>query len=235
MPASRLSKTAAARTPEPETSRERVIRAAIETFARQGFNGTGIRDIASAAGLTTASLYHYMGNKDDLLVEIMARTIAPLNGGAARVTAEVKDAASRLAIIVEQHVWCHASDRLATLVTDTEVRALSGARRTRVVALRDQYEGHWRSAIRYGLKQGTFEVNDPDTAARALLQMSTGVSHWFSGRGKLTLEVLCREYSDWALSLVRARNSRGPIRRDDLELPAPTHYLAAEVPPVTSR
>ena len=53
------------------TSGERVRRAALELFAERGFHGTGIRQLAERAGLSSASLYHYMGTKEDLLVELM--------------------------------------------------------------------------------------------------------------------------------------------------------------------
>ena len=41
----------------------------VALFAAKGFHGTGIRELADAAGLSSATLYHYMGTKEDLLVE----------------------------------------------------------------------------------------------------------------------------------------------------------------------
>lgn len=201
------------------------MRAAITLFAQRGFNGTGIRDIAAAADLTTSTLYHYMSNKDDLLVEIMLATITPLRSAAARIVADMKDPAACLAAIVEMHVWAHASDQLVMLVADTELRALSGDRLASVVKVRDEYEGVWRSAIRAGVKQKVFEAPQPELAVRALLQMTTGVSHWFSSSGKLRLEQLCHEYADWSLALLRAHQGKRPLHYADLSLPRPNHYL----------
>jgi AcrR family transcriptional regulator len=214
------------RTRDSEATEDRVRRSALKLFAKKGFNGTGIRDIAEGAGLTTATLYYYMTNKDDLLMEIMLGTIAPLNEAAKRAARDIADPAARLAMIVEQHVWAHATDRLRTLVSDTEVRALSGAHRAKVLALRDDYEAAWRAAVRHGVDEDVFETGHVDVAARALLQMATGVSHWFSARGELSLDSLCRDYSDWALAMLRAHRGRVSVRRADLELPAPTHFLS---------
>ena len=119
-----------------ETTRQRVLRSAVRLFAERGFHGTGIRDLAAAAELTTSTLYHYMTNKDDLLVEIMLGTITPLRDAAKAIRAEIDDPATALCAIVEHHVWAHASDRLATLVTDTELRALAGDRRRVVLEVR---------------------------------------------------------------------------------------------------
>jgi len=220
-----LPKRAAAK-PTDETTRQRVLRASLELFAAKGFNGTGIRDLAHAAGLTTSTLYHYMANKDDLLVEIMTGAIAPLNAAAERILAEIEEPAAAFCTIVEHHVWLHATERLACIVTDTEVRALSGEQRDRMLTLRDGYEGRWRQAVTAGVEAGCLRAEMPGLAARALLQMATGVSHWFSPSGSLPLGQLCRLYSDGALGFLRARKADGtPLTRADLELPAPDHYL----------
>lgn len=223
---------ARAKSKTDETTRERVLRSAIERFAEKGFHGTGIRDLAEAAGLTTSALYYYMANKDDLLVEIMIGAITPLRDAAARIVVELPDPAKALCVIVEHHVWLHATDRLACIVTDTEVRALSGERRERVLQLRDEYESLWRQVLAEGRKVGVFHVEDAGLAARALLQMATGVSHWFSPKGSLGLDDLCRTYSDGALGFLRARAADGNmVTRAALQLPPPNHFLA---PIVTS-
>ena len=221
------AKRAAARTrAADETTRQRVLRSAVQLFAERGFHGTGIRDLAAAAGLTTSTLYHYMTNKDDLLVEIMLGTITPLRDAAALIRAEIADPAAAMCAIVEHHVWAHASDRLATLVTDTELRALSGDRLSAVLAVRDEYEALWRAAVNAGARAGVFVAPHPDLSTRALLQMATGVSHWFSPKGQMTLGELCRTYADNALGLLRAHDADGrAIRRDHLDVPAPNQFL----------
>ena len=203
-----------------------MLRASLELFAEKGFHGTGIRDLANAAGLTTATLYHYMSTKDDLLFGIMEGTIVPLHRAVERIMEELEDPAAALATIIEHHVWGHATDRLACVVTDTEVRALTGERRDRMLKLRDDYERLWRDVVTRGVERACFTAETPRIAARALLQMATGVSHWFSPSGSLSLERLCRLYSDGGLGFLRARAPDGSVlTRADLTLPAPDHYL----------
>lgn len=219
-------RTRKATTTKDESTRDRVLRSAIGRFAEKGFHGTGIRDLAEAAGLTTSTLYHYMANKDDLLVEIMEGAIVPLKRAAERILDAHQDPSVALCAIVEHHVWAHASDRLACIVTDTEVRALSGERLQRIMTLRDSYESLWKQAVAAGVSAGCFRTDSPGVSARALLQMATGVSHWFSPAGTLKLEELCRIYSDGALGFLRARKKDGSaLERSDLELPAPDRYF----------
>jgi AcrR family transcriptional regulator len=40
-------------------------------FARRGYEATGIRDIAAAAGISTSTVYKWIGTKDDLLRSVM--------------------------------------------------------------------------------------------------------------------------------------------------------------------
>jgi AcrR family transcriptional regulator len=49
-----------------EQTRARIIAAACQCFAEQGFSKTSNRDIARAAGLTTGALYHYFPSKAEL-------------------------------------------------------------------------------------------------------------------------------------------------------------------------
>jgi AcrR family transcriptional regulator len=207
-----------------ETPR-RIREAAVTLFAERGFHGTGIRDIATAAGATLSSLYHHFGSKDDLLVDIMFASTEPLRHAAERARAELATPAECLAMLIEQHVWSHVTDRLAKIVTDTELRALSGERRDRVVALRDSYEDLWRATVDDGIAAGAFIAAHPTALTIGLLEMCTAVSHWFRSSGTLDLRDLCRTYADGGLGLMRATSDGRPVRRDDLDIGEPTRFL----------
>jgi AcrR family transcriptional regulator len=49
-------------------TRERLLRAAADVFARRGYDGARVSDIAESAGLSNGALYAYFGSKADLLV-----------------------------------------------------------------------------------------------------------------------------------------------------------------------
>jgi len=51
-----------------EEQRERFANAAIRLIARDGFEGVTMRSVASEAGLSYGSLFHYFESKDQLLV-----------------------------------------------------------------------------------------------------------------------------------------------------------------------
>jgi TetR/AcrR family transcriptional regulator len=56
---------------EGEETRDRILEAALDLFARRGYEGTGIQEIVDAAGLTKPSLYYHFGSKQGLLEAIV--------------------------------------------------------------------------------------------------------------------------------------------------------------------
>jgi len=56
---------------EKLASRERILHAAVVLFARHGFTGTGLRELATIAGVNLAMINYFFGSKMGLLQEIL--------------------------------------------------------------------------------------------------------------------------------------------------------------------
>src|SRR6266568_9693010 len=52
------------------SKRERILRAAIDVFARSGYFNAKVSEIAKAAGVADGTIYLYFDGKEDLLVSI---------------------------------------------------------------------------------------------------------------------------------------------------------------------
>lgn len=57
----------------PSSTRERIVDAAMELFALQGYGSTGLSEIARAANVQQGSLYHFFPTKEELLAEVLRR------------------------------------------------------------------------------------------------------------------------------------------------------------------
>jgi AcrR family transcriptional regulator len=182
---------------------QRVRAAAVRLFAERGFHGTGIRDLAEAAGLSSSTLYHYMGSKEELLAAVMRDSLGRLLALGSEIAASGTPA-DRLAALVAMHVREHAEQRLETSVVDGELRALTGPRLAEVLALRDAYEALWQQVLEDGRADGSMGVEDPGLARLALLEMCSGVARWFDPGGRLELSVVTERYVAMALALVEA-------------------------------
>lgn len=69
----------AARGPEPSLTHEKIARAAIEIADAEGLAGLSMRKVAAKVGAGTMSLYRYVTNKDDDLLDLMVDTVLAEN------------------------------------------------------------------------------------------------------------------------------------------------------------
>jgi AcrR family transcriptional regulator len=56
---------------EGSATRRRILQISLRLMSQRGVDGTSMRDLASAAGLNVASLYHYFPSKRDLLESVL--------------------------------------------------------------------------------------------------------------------------------------------------------------------
>jgi TetR/AcrR family transcriptional regulator, regulator of cefoperazone and chloramphenicol sensitivity len=74
--------------------RERILHASLRLFGEQGFDGTSVRQVAAAAGVSAPLILHHFGSKDGLrkavAVEVMARVEAALDAALVDFPAEVQ-------------------------------------------------------------------------------------------------------------------------------------------------
>lgn len=208
------------------TTKDRVQQAALSLFARKGYEATGIRDIAQDAGITVASLYGHMSNKEELLISIMENGLVRLRDSSIEAMRDEVDPVEQLAILVRLHVWTHAKRRQSAIVVDTEIRSLTGDRLEYILTLRDEYERIWRDVIRRGALEGSLDVLEPKLATFAILEMCTGISHWYRPDGELDLPYVTDVFVDAALGLTRARRNGKPMRVSDVSYLDPEPIFA---------
>lgn len=65
---------------EAEQMRERLLDAAEQRFGEHGYAATSIRSIVDQAGVTTALVHYYFGNKKGLLLAVLDRALEPAAG-----------------------------------------------------------------------------------------------------------------------------------------------------------
>jgi len=55
----------------PDMRREEILAAARELFATQGIRATTVQDLAKSVGVTRGLIYHYVGDMDGLITEVL--------------------------------------------------------------------------------------------------------------------------------------------------------------------
>jgi AcrR family transcriptional regulator len=59
----------------PPSSRDKILDVAEALFARRGYAAVGMREVASAAGLSKSSLFHHFSGKPELYLEALVRVL----------------------------------------------------------------------------------------------------------------------------------------------------------------
>lgn len=201
-----------------------VQQAAVTLFAAKGFAATGIRDLGTEAGMNSATLYHYVGNKESLLELIIRSCLQELMDSGARALRASAEPAVQLAGLVASHVGITAVNQLTARVAEYEMRALTQDNRSAMQELRDEYELLFGQVIERGVRVGMFRTDDAALARLAILEMCTGVAHWYNPHGRLNLEDVqrffvasaCRMLDVDPAELVGAHYIQ-PVRRLDSE------------------
>ena len=91
------------RAPGYDGQREQILARAARLFASQGYTATTMNEVAEACGISKPSLYHYVQDKQQLLVEIAASHIGRLERVVGEVTAEALEPEAFLAQLRQEH------------------------------------------------------------------------------------------------------------------------------------
>lgn len=166
-----------------------------------------MRKLAEEADVRASAVYHWYPNKEALLVSIMDDFLGGLNREVLTAIEQFSDPVQRLAAAVRVHVSYHGLHRRAAFVTDTEVRALTGEARNRILSVRDSYEKLFLLLISDGIESGQMSCRDPKTATRAILLECTGVAVWFRPEGGLSLAEVADIHVDLVLSSLNANTA----------------------------
>ena len=135
------------RAPGYATQRDEILARAAELFARRGYPGTSMNEVAEACGMSKAALYHYVRDKDQLLVEIAQGHVARLVALVGEVAAQGLPAAEHLRRLIERFVQEYASARNAHRVLTEDVRFLEPPDRERVLADERRVIGAFAEAV----------------------------------------------------------------------------------------
>jgi TetR/AcrR family fatty acid metabolism transcriptional regulator len=105
-----------------EEKRRRILRAAIDEFARKGYFSTRMSDVAKSAAVADGTLYLYFEGKEHLLTSIFDDV---LSRAVARGRSEISNVVSpleRLRIVLRLHLETLADDRALAHVLQIETR-----------------------------------------------------------------------------------------------------------------
>ena len=159
--------------------RERIIVAAAELFAAQGYHGVSVEAVAEALGVTKPFIYYNFRDKNELLAAICRR-------GAELTFSAVQSVERRPGTYLERLAeFCR---RLANIVIDNrtfiaiynrEEIFLHKEDRAAIAKLRSEIDRHVCELIEGAAAAGEALVIDPKTTATAITVMISALWFWY--------------------------------------------------------
>ena len=169
--------------------RAAILEAATAIFAKRGFFGAQVADVARGAGIAAGTVYLYFRSKDEILTSIFDRTMQEAIEEGRAALADVEDPVERLRRIARMHLTRLGRDRNLAVVFQVELRQTTKfMEQFSATGLRD-YLAVIQQTIEDGQARGLFRKSlNPRTAAKvffgALDEMAT---NWVLSRRRYAL------------------------------------------------
>jgi AcrR family transcriptional regulator len=187
-------------------ARERVLDAAVELFAQQGYDGTSVSQVITRAGVAKGGFYHHFASKEALLYEVYGDLIGrQLDGMDEILRRELAPADTLRALIADLVVTTAASARPA-LVFWREMNRLGDERTAQYRQARRRYHDTVRRLIRDAQAAGEFaSVASADTVTFTIFGFVNELPLWFKPTGRKRPAQLADELADLVLAALAVR------------------------------
>src|SRR5690348_10413422 len=114
-------------------AKKTVFEVAAEVFHRKGYDNTSMSDVATAAGLTKAGLYHHVSSKESLLYTVLDLGLDLTDSYVMKPLEAISEPLEKLKMMVELHLRLVLEERnLEVTGLLHECKTLSSADRARI-------------------------------------------------------------------------------------------------------
>ena len=183
--------------------RGRIVERAARLFARDGFLGSSISELADACRISKSAIYHYYPSKEDILFDVMRSHVVALEEAALDVAETEAKAEARLRTLAQafMSLYVGAADRHKVLLN--ELDRLPKARRAEIVAVQRRLIEVVESILadlnpKLGQATGALRV-----AAMLFFGMINWTHTWFNPKGPVPAGALADMAVDLTLRGIR--------------------------------
>ncbi len=189
-----------------EARRREVMAAAVAVFSERGYRASAMSDIAARLGMGKASLYHYVGSKEEILVELYEDVLRENVIAARRIAASGETALDALAELIADRVAYTCRNRELLRVFFEEEAELPARQQSRLISVRHEYEQTLLEMVARGEQDGEFMLTTtPQIFVNTVLGAANWTYKWFQPQGPLSPEELGAQMAQILLATLRSR------------------------------
>jgi AcrR family transcriptional regulator len=195
-----------------DEQREQILSRAARLFAKRGYTATSMNEVAEACGVSKPSLYHYVRDKHQLLVEIAAAHIARLEALVDAVEAESLVPEARVRRLIDAFLAVYAGAQAEHRVLTGDVRFLQPADRRRILDGERKVVAAFADAIAAARPELRGAALDKPLSM-LLFGMMNWMFTWLKPRGALTHAEMAPVVADLFFGGLAAVRAPGPRPR----------------------
>ena len=184
------------------SKRERILRAAVDVFARNGYFNAKGSEIAKAAGVADGTIYLYFDGKEDLLVTIFREHTRNYLQSLERELANVRQPEDRIRVAIRHHLETLGRDKALAIVSQVELR-----HSLKFMSLLSQQEvadylNMIRKIVEYGQAEGVFRRTlHPTLVAKSVFGiLDEMVTSWILSEKDHNLADQAEQIADFVLT-----------------------------------
>lgn len=188
-------RTAEQRAEERSAKRHALLLAAVRMFNERGFHATLLEDVAASLGISKPTIYHYLGNKEQVLLECVALGLEEFREAIEEARALPGSGLDRLRHFLRAYARINMNDFGRCVIrTGAEPLSPDGAR-----SFRDRKRGidtALRGFIEDGFADGSIARSCPKMLAFTLAGALNWPARWHVPGGELPPEEIAAQMVD---------------------------------------
>ena len=171
-------RSAQGRVEDRAVKRRALLSAAVRLFNERGFHATSLDDVAASVGVTKPVVYHYLGNKDQVLFECVRFGLAQLREAAEAARAQPGNGLDRLKAFLRRYGEVVMGE-FGRCVIRTGEEMLSPDSRTQFRALKREIDAAMREMIKEAVDDGSAQIADVQLTAFTIAGALNWSARWY--------------------------------------------------------
>lgn len=185
--------------------RDAVLRAAVRMFNEKGFHQTSLDDVAARLGISKPTIYHYLGNKEQVLLEFVTRGLEQLYDAVDEAQAVAGTGLARLSVFLKLYAELNMTEFGRCVIrTSDKVLSAEGAERFR--DLKRKIDADIRGLVSAAMADGSAAPGNVRLTALLLADALNGPGRWYDPDGPLAPRPLAETLVDSLLAGLAPRS-----------------------------
>lgn len=160
-----------------EETRGRILAAARDLFARNGYDATGVAEICAAAGVSKGAFYHHFPSKHDVFMHLLETWLAGLEPEILAAAGESDNVAESLVHLapVLHEIFASGKGHLPMFLEFWVQASRDPLIWETTIAPYHRYQELFAAIMARGIEQGALREIDPGTGSRVIMALALGL------------------------------------------------------------